>query len=112
MPTHAQQRTAANHLQVWSALRWMQYMQTIIRAWHKVVLSSIQIQGGDKRRVSLPTTVARKYCPVVVWVVVFRVMLYAELRFTAKTFGLPSSYTHVFDVHHSRQCIFSREESL
>ena len=38
---------------------------------------------------------AKKNCPVVVWVVVFRVMLYAGLRLTAKTFGLPSSYTHV-----------------
>jgi hypothetical protein len=48
--------------------------------------------------------VARKYCPVVVWVVVFRVMLYAGLRFTAKDFRLPSSCIQVIDVHHSRHC--------
>lgn len=43
---------------------------------------------GDK---ALPTMVARKYCPVVVCMVVFRVMLYAGFRLTAKDFRPPSS---------------------
>ena len=55
------------------------------------VVGCLQLSTGGAGRGGLPTMVARKYCPVVVWVVVFREMLYAGLRLTAKDFRPPSS---------------------